>query len=237
MGSQIELLKLQTADSAVGRLKKERAEIPEQAQAAEIVQELEKFSGLLAQLEATLHESERTQARLESEDATLSDKIEREEKKLYSGSVANPKELGAIQEEVSTFKRKRDDLETSLLESMETVETQRAQVDEVGRRKAELDARRVELERVFAEKARDLDAQIATGEKARAEAAEKVAPDLLAAYEKVREQKGGVAVGEVADGICGACRVELPAEELDRMKGAAGVWRCPQCRRILVERS
>ncbi len=235
MGKQIELLELQSADSALDRLTAERAQIPEEAQVKEVAGELEKVSGLLAQLESVVHESERTQDRLESDESTLSSKIEREEKKLYGGGVANPKELGAIQEEVATLKRKRDELETLLLEAMETVEEQRGQVQEVEERKVEIEGRLSELRSVLGRRETDLDAKIAKAEQARDAASKAVSPDLLATYEKVRAQKGGVAVGRLAEGICGACRVELPAEELDKMKGADSLWRCPQCRRILVE--
>jgi len=196
---------------------------------------LEKVSGLLAQLEAVTHESERTQARLEGEESTLSSKIEREEKKLYGGAVGNPKELGAIQEEVATLKRKRDELETALLEAMETVEDQRGQVRDVEERRDEVERRLNDLRGVVQQKEADLDAKIDEAQRDRDTAAKAVSSDLLATYEKLRAQKGGVAVGRLAEGICGACRVELPAEELDRMKGADSVWRCPQCRRILVE--
>lgn len=236
MGKQVELLDLQEIDSELDRLKRQREEIPERVEADEIGHELRKLSAVLAALEDELHEADRVQGRLESEVSTLGDKISREEKKLYGGSVANPKELGSIQEEVRLLDRQRDELETSLLEAMEAVEESRSKVTDAERRKREMQEQLAQKERAYSEKAAELDGEIGKREKMRAAAGGKTDPELLALYDKIRQQKGGVAVGEVRDGICGACRVELPAEELDRMLHTDSLWRCPQCRRILVER-
>ncbi len=236
MGRQIELLDLQEADTALDRLRKARAEIVERAEADALLHELEKVGSVVSALEKELHDSDRAQARLESEVSSLGDKIAREEKKLYGGTVTNPKELGSIQEEIRQLDKQRDELETALLEAMETVERDTANVTEAkgrqGQRQAELEAK----ERAYSSKAADLDRQIQQQDAARTGIAENVDPELLAVYDKIRRQKGGVAVGEFHDGICGACRVELPAEEVDRMLHTDSLWRCPQCRRILVER-
>ncbi len=238
MGKQTELLDLQEVDSALDRLKKQRAAIPERAEADELSREIEKLSAVICAIETELHEAERTQDRLESEVSTLSDKIGREEKRLYGGAVVNPKELESLQAELQSLGRKRDDLETELLETMETVERERDKLHEVEKRRSETEARRDEKESVFKETACRLDAEIEAAAKSREAATAKVAPDLLAVYEKIRAQKGGLAAGELLadEGICGACRVELPAQELEKMLGSDAMARCPQCKRILVER-
>lgn len=237
MGRQTELLDLQAIDTRIDRLVKERAEIPERAEADRLTEEASKLSAVLAALEQQLHDAERSQGRLDGDLSTLSEKIAREEKKLYGGTVANPKELEGLQEELRSLGRQRDELETALLEAMETVDESRQKVNETAARTAEAQAVRDAKEQVLADKIRDLEERVAAQEKTREKVAAGVAPELRELYEKVRQQKGGVAVGEVHDAICGACRVELPAEELDRMLNADGVWRCPQCRRILVQRS
>jgi len=238
LGKQTELLDLQALDSSLDRLRKERASIAERAEADELCREIEKLQSVLCALEEELHESEREQTRLENELSTIGDKIGREEKKLYGGGVVNPKELASIQQEVGSLNKHRDDIETELLETMETVEQRREKADQVRDRKTATQERVDEKERVFAEKAAALDDQIARVSKDRQATAERVPADLLAVYEKIREQKGGLAAGELlaAEGICGACRVELPAQELERMIGSETLNRCPQCRRILVER-
>lgn len=232
----MELLDLQSADSALDRLRRQRDEIPERAEADALREDAVKLDGVVAAIEAEEHESERTQSRLESEIAVLSDKIAGEEKKLYGGAVVNPKELGSIQEEVRMLKGRRDELETSLLEAMEAGEQIGAKVAEASARRDALAAELAAKEGVFSERAAELDAQIETQLRAREAATGKVESGLLTKYDKIREQKGGTAVGEVREGVCGACRVELPSEEVDRMTKSDELWLCPQCRRILVER-
>ncbi len=238
MGKQTELLDLQDIDSKLDRLKKQRAEIPERAEADELSREIEKLTTVVCALEAELHEAERVQSRQESELSTIGDKIGREEKRLYGGGVINVKELESLQSEVKMLNKQRDDLETELLETMETADRAQSKLTEVRDRTTETTGRRDEKESVFEQKAADLDAEIEEATGAREQVAAKVAPDLLSLYEKLREQKHGIAAGELlaSEGICGACRVELPAQQLEKMVGSDAVLRCPQCKRILVER-
>ena len=70
----------------------------------------------------SLAEAKKDQRRLDGEIAGLTAKIEPEEKRLYDGSVKNPKELTAIQHELDLLKDHRSKLEDELLEVLATVE-------------------------------------------------------------------------------------------------------------------
>ena len=52
-------------------------------------------------------------------------------------------------------------------------------------------------------------------------------------YDALREQRSGRVVGRLADGVCGACHLQLSAAEVARMS-KDDPPRCIHCRAILV---
>jgi predicted nucleic acid-binding Zn-ribbon protein len=62
--------------------------------------------------------------------------------------------------------------------------------------------------------------------------------DLVALYDKLRNQYGGVGAAPLENGRCLGCRLELTPADRDRIKAepADAVVRCEECRRILVRR-
>jgi uncharacterized protein len=66
--------------------------------------------------------------------------------------------------------------------------------------------------------------------------AAEIPADLLALYERLRAQLGGVGVGALRQGRCGGCQLAVGSADLARMKSASDdeVLRCEECNRILV---
>src|SRR5207253_2070306 len=60
--------------------------------------------------------------------------------------------------------------------------------------------------------------------------------DLVALYERIREQNAGIGAALLRAGRCGGCRLELSGSERSRVRSAPPdeVVRCEECRRILV---
>ncbi|CAM5347160.1 hypothetical protein Sgou_04150 [Streptomyces gougerotii] len=81
-----------------------------------------------------------------------------------------------------------------------------------------------------------LEAEAATATKERAVVAGSVPSDLLALYDKLRAQQGGVGAARLYQRRCEGCRLELNITEVNEVKAAAPdtVLRCENCRRILV---
>ena len=60
--------------------------------------------------------------------------------------------------------------------------------------------------------------------------------DLLALYERMREQHGGVGAAALRRGRCEGCHLSLNTVDLNNIRAADPdeVLRCEECRRILV---
>ena len=112
------LLELQTHDSEIARLAHRKSTLPEAQRLTEVNGQLEELAADLEIAEKQSTEIGREQDRLEGEIGILEQKTQREESRLFSGGVSNPKELSSLQAEVAMLKKKRSELDDQLLEVM-----------------------------------------------------------------------------------------------------------------------
>lgn len=228
------LLKLQRIDSDIDRLESRREQLEAGEEVSAARGRTEEAESALGELRLALDESQRIQSRLEHEIDTMNQKAAAEEKRLYDGSVANAKELEAIQHEIRSIRDRRSRTEDELLEVME----RREELDgRTGLLERDVTVLRDRLEEIGGESAHELDRIASDLDRQRA-AREALTPEideeLLELYADLRRQKKGVAVAILVDGVCQACHEQLSALELARLKKTDGVKRCEHCRRILV---
>jgi predicted nucleic acid-binding Zn-ribbon protein len=228
------LLDLQELDIGIDRLTARREELESGEEVRAARADLERAEGLLGELRLALDSLDREQRRLEGDIDSLSRKAEDEQKRMYDGSVANPKELEAIQHEVESLRARRGRIEDELLEQME----RREDLDgRISRAQADATAARERLSEVSGESAHELE-DISKQLAERGAEREGLLPafdeDLLDLYGDLRRQKRGVGAAALIDGVCQGCHQKLSAVEMSRLKKAQGVKRCEYCRRILV---
>ena len=228
------LLKLQEVDSEISRLTHRREELESAAAvraAAEVVVGAE---NLLGDLRLSLDEISSRQKRMEFDDDAMGQKLEAEQKRMYDGTISNPKQLQAVEAEIKSIKERTTRLEDDLLELMEQRDTLEGEI-----RTAETDLAkaREEHDRLADETARDL-VQVRSDLDAAASSREPLAAgideELLELYDDLRASKHGVGAAALVDGVCQGCHEQLSSMELDALKRAEGIRRCPHCRRIIV---
>ncbi len=191
----------------------------------------------LQEAESSLERSGKKQSRLEAEVRAIEEKLAREEEKLFGGRVTNPKELRGLQAEVRSLQRQKDGLETELLEEMEEQDGIRSRVEEIRSEREGLLAEIAEKEAVLRSDLEKLHGELGELEREREELAAGLEEELLRLYEKLLAGKQNLAVVKVVEGICQGCRVELPGKEYDRFLKSEGIFRCPNCGRILVRQN
>ena len=229
-----QLLDLQAEDSAIVRLQERKASLPEAQRLAEV-------SDQLAELEADLEiarkqddEIGREQSRLEGAIELIDQKLAREEQRMMSGKVANPKELSSLQAEVESLKRKRAGEEDQLLEVMVQKDSAHATVDKLDVERAQAQREHDELSAAVAKLTGEIEHETSEHEAKRSEIAAGLPADLVQLYEKVRATKHGVGAAAMVGGTCQGCHTQLPAVEAERMRKERGLQRCDNCRRLLV---
>jgi uncharacterized protein len=155
------------------------------------------------------------------------------------GLISNPKDLERMQEELVSLARRISDLEDTELEVMEQLEEAQRERATLLERLSSIDARIDELTVSRDAAAGATNAELASTGARRDQTAKDLPPDLLALYERIREQKGGVGAALLRQGRCGGCRLEITAADLGAIRKASPdeVVRCEECGRILVRTS
>ncbi len=160
----------------------------------------------------------------------------RDQDRMDRGLVTSPKDLERMQQELVSLARRISELEDTELEVMEELEQAQSEHVRLTARLAEIDERVAELTR-----SRDAQAgeNVAQAEQATADrkvTASGVPADLLALYDRIRAQKGGVGAAVLRQRRCGGCSLELTAADLGAIARAPQdeVVRCEECQRILV---
>ena len=230
----LNLLALQTEDSAIARLNERRSSLPEASRLAELQAQLEELASDLAIATKRNEEVNREYSRFEGEIELVEQKIKKEEERMFSGSVTNPKELGALQAEVASLKRKQSGLEDELLEVMEQREESSDTVVSLTSQRDSVAAEAERLAATVEQLTSDIDAELAVHTAKRAEVATTIPGDLTKLYETIRSAKSGVGAAALQGGTCQGCHTKLPQSELERIKAEGGLQRCENCRRILV---
>lgn len=221
---------LQEIDDEAATLRAALEDVERRLRGSEELNEARRTS---AAVDSELADVRRAQRRIEGEVEGLTARIEPEEKRLYDGSVRNPKELQNIQHELEALKQQRTKLEDQLLEVMTNLDrVEREQVSAtktLTREEARWEKDQGDLKH---ESFRLND--LITRADARREAQKlKINPRNLVVYEEVRRRRGGVAVARVSGGNCGGCRVAIPEAVRRRAFGADQLAQCPNCERIL----
>ncbi|HEX2052878.1 MAG TPA: C4-type zinc ribbon domain-containing protein [Actinomycetota bacterium] len=232
--SLLELLELQKIDSTIDRLTARLHNLPEQEKLDALLDRQRALEAQVGDLEASLDEVAGRQRKLDTEIDNIGKKIAHEEARLNAGDVSSPREMASIGAEIESLKRRRSRYEDEDLEVME----ERENLDK------QLTVLRTELEGLQAEVAQAIVERDSAGgqvsedlQKARDRKqtwVPRIPPDLLTYYDDLRKSKGGVGAAALQGSMCLGCHMQLPAQEVARVRAAQGLMRCDECGRILV---
>ena len=230
------LLDLQAHDTSLDQLQHRRRNLPQRAELEEVMAALAKVEAGAADATAQRQALARDQQRLEDEIGSLTEKAAQHDKTLYSGTVGNPRELQAMQDEIAALKRRISQLEDQELELMEEMEPIDAELATAAAAGQELDQRAEALRARIAEAEVAIDAEAAQVREERGQLAAGIDATLLAEYDQLRAQAGGIAVARLVGSSCGGCHLSLSAVEIDRIKKLPPdePVHCEECGRLLA---
>ena len=227
-----ELYALQTVDLEVDGCKRRLDEIAEALSDRRV---LDALAARLADVSAAADALAARQRAFDDAIAQLTDRIGHTEARLYSGTVANPRELQGLQADVAQLGRQRDAQEVSLLEVLEELdplEKERAETE--ARFTKERQAWEARQESLLSEQA-VLEREVADLNARRIAQVAALPPQELALYEQVRSRNAqGKAVARVRNDMCESCRVGLPRRMVQELRTPAHLLRCPNCALILI---
>ncbi|WP_405086199.1 zinc ribbon domain-containing protein [Microbispora sp. NBC_01389] len=233
--AQKRLLDLAELDTSLDRVRHRRRTLPDLAEIDELSKRLARLATQVIGAETEAGDLARDQTKAESDVDAVRARVDRDTKRLDSGQVSSPKDLASLQSEITSLRRRQSDLEEVVLEIMERREAADAQVESLRseRDKVTGTLRAAEERRDAAFAEIDKEGGELTGRRGAVSA--DIPADLLALYEKLREQSG-VGAAMLQGGRCLGCRTSLSIADLNRIRAAAHdeVVRCEECRRILI---
>ncbi|MFH8615718.1 zinc ribbon domain-containing protein [Streptomyces sp. NPDC017979] len=233
---QIRLLDVQALDVRLSQLAHKRKSLPEHAEIDSLTKDLTQLRDLLVAAQTEESDTAREQTKAEQDVDQVRQRAVRDQQRLDSGAITSPKDLENLQREIVSLAKRQGDLEDVVLDVMERRESIQERVAELTDRVASVQAKVDDATARRDAATQELDAEAATVTKERAAVSAAVPADLLALYEKLRVQQGGVGAARLYQRRCEGCRLELNITELNDVRSAAAdkVLRCENCRRILV---
>ncbi|MGA2285627.1 MAG: C4-type zinc ribbon domain-containing protein [Dehalococcoidia bacterium] len=199
--------------------------------------ESEDVAAAAAAIEERGAEAREIQKRLrgaEREVDDLTEKIRPLEKKLYAGTLHNPKELASLQEDIQSIQARKRVLEDNELEVMSQLEEAERGLAAARREHSSLLTAWEEEQRDLRRRQTELTAETEALEARRAQQRAAIDSSALSQYDELRRKHQGRAVAKVERGTCGGCRISLPMSLLQKARaGADVIVQCSSCERIL----
>ena len=232
---QVKLLDVAELDSRAAQLRHQRAHLPELAEIASLEAERTEITDQVRDARIVVDDLTVEQTKADREVEQVKARRERDRSRMDSGQITQPKDLERMQHELVSLERRITTLEDAELEVMEALEQAQQVLDALAIRADDIDAKLGELVTARDEKRVGIDASLDEVAAARGPATEGMPEDLMALYERLREQKG-IGAALLRQRQCGGCNMTLDASEISRIKAAPAdeVIRCEECQRILV---
>jgi uncharacterized protein len=227
------LITLQEIDLKVQQLKTRLTTIP--AEREQIKDRFNEFSSAFNEATEKLEESRTERRRLERE---LEDTQHHHEKyKEDLMKVRNEKEYTTCLREIDSTKKAASQLETQLLQLMEQIETLEAEVSKYA---PQVENRRQAVEEELAACDRELvstEQEIERIKLERDRMASSIPKPLFNNYERVARLRNGIALSEILNGSCSACRMKVRPAAFSQVRKGDQIIICENCSRILYYRS
>ncbi len=188
-----------------------------------------------AELASITDQKKKTEGELRDHELELKgteEKLAREQEKLYSGRISNPRELQDLEAEAQALGRKRAKLDGEVLQLFTEVEAVTAAVVEKQNEVQQLKSQYVQIRKRFEQTVGRLKSEVEELIRQRVEARKLVEARLLAGYDELRKHLGGQVVWPVIEPSCGACKVSIGQKDWQKIKAGIEVVKCSSCSRI-----
>lgn len=228
------LVELQKIDADALRAKKELDALPEAKQIMECRAKRKEIKGKQDQVIELADDVQKKIAKLSAEETKVIEKIKELQDELESTSdyrvtqkVTRDME-GQVKRQASI-----SDEQTELMEREIKVDKLADQVADMLQR---LDHKEEHLTADFKKKGGALKQQIDGLSKQHDGLIAKLPDALARRYEKLRGEKGGVALARLEGNHCSVCSTTVTAGQLEKLKKGPALSECPNCQRIMIVR-
>jgi predicted nucleic acid-binding Zn-ribbon protein len=223
------VIRLQDLDNRVAELTKEVAALPKHI--AEIEKKLEAHERKLEADRAALAANQKDRKRLDGEIQLQQQKISKLKDQMLEAKTND--QYRAFQHEIEYCENEIRRSEDGILDLMSASEPLERNVKTaeaaLKQEKAHVEAEKQQARERTAGDQRELDELQAE----RRTITDQITPKVMAAYERVRKLRRGIAVAEALDGRCSQCHMSVRPQFFQDLKRGEQVMYCESCSRIL----
>lgn len=170
----------------------------------------------------------------ELDSAGLDAKIKQVEERLYSGHIGNPKELDGLEKDLQMHKRRRSEMDDTLLTLMDATDIALKHVEDKTQALKMLERVRAGDVAHLTREKESLTQRLAELNTQREQARAALDADALRQYDNLRRTKAGRAVSQAKNGSCSVCGVAVPTGLLNRVRNGDEIVLCSSCGRMLA---
>jgi predicted nucleic acid-binding Zn-ribbon protein len=237
--AQVRLLDLQDLDSRADQLRHQRRSLPETTRLAELAEARTATENLARDARIEVDDLAVEQAKVDADVEQVKTRRERDQQRIDQGLISNPKDIQRMQQEMVSLERRITSLEDDEIEVMERAEEAQRTLDSLVAQLTDTDAEIAELTAARDARLAEIDQALGELDSQRGPIVGELPADLLALYDRLRENKGGVGAALLRARRCAGCNLDLDHAEVATIRASADdeVIRCDDCSRILVRTS
>lgn len=230
------MLDVQAIDQKLDQLAHRRKTLPEVTELEALAVEHARLHDAEVVAGTTVADFEREQKRADAEVEQVRARKNRDQQQLDSGQVRSPKELENLQSEIQSLHRRQSVLEDAELEIMERLDDAQGKVAALVSERQKVGDRMQEVQSARDASWKQIDDEVESAQSERVVLIREIPVDLIALYEKIRADRGGIGAAALHQRRCEGCRLQLDTAELVRIRELPPnvIIRHEECRRILV---
>lgn len=228
------LLDLQETDGKLRRIEHQLEHLDEQKRLDEAKEELKANREQQADLRVEIDRVDKESSKVEGEMDLLQQRRDAEQSRLYGGKIHTAREMKSLEAEIEATDRRISQDEDQVLELLEKAEELDSQLTTLADQAEQLQQRIEELTAARDEAAQGLLAEKAELEVLHDDQRQALDDEFLERYDEVVGRTSGKAVGELADGQCTACGIQLPVAEANELYDGPPLTVCPCSQRKLL---
>jgi predicted nucleic acid-binding Zn-ribbon protein len=231
-GDRVQLWAAQHAQSAIGKLRTDLANLKNNPELALLESERSTTLSALQQQTGQLDLLNAECKRLESDLEVVNNRIQRDQQLLLT--MASPKDIAGVEHELVTLRDRLDALETQELEAFEKIDAVKQRMADLETLLTEQQAQIANLEQTTSIRSAELVADLRESEGLWKQALESLPVELANLLQQLWSRGSGV--GELSDTTCGVCHMGLNSSAINEIKRTPSdeLVQCPECRAILV---
>jgi predicted nucleic acid-binding Zn-ribbon protein len=225
-----DLLELQKLDTIRDDIEARLKEVPEL-----IAEEEKKSKDLDDQIADTKNGINELQLNLKNKEAELKaaeDFIKKQNEQL--NTLKSNEAYFKMQHEISAKKEELDGIESEILEQFEKIEEKQQEINQLTGQLEEKKKEIKDKQDEYKGKQSGLESNKKEVDDKIAPIEERIKPDLLNTYKKIKERRDGVALAQIIDSTsCGGCHWRLPPQVVNEVLKEEEVVFCENCTRLL----